>query len=127
MNWTAEDDANLKKYSEAGYSAAEAGDMIGRTRNAVLGRAHRIGVSFKFVKDKTSTPAIEDTKKSYYVEEKPTEEAGAPKHLYESLLNLRHNQCRWPINTKFCDEEKSPGASYCETHLRMSYRQGGRE
>ena len=127
MKWTAEDDLNLKKYSEAGYSAMEAGDMMGRTRNAVLGRAHRVGVSFKFVKDKALDTVTEAPVKNYFKEEKLTVDADAPKHLYESLLNLRHNQCRWPINTKFCDEEKSPGASYCETHLRMSYRQGGRE
>ena len=128
MKWTAEDDANLKRYSEEGYSATEAGDMLGRTRNAVLGRAHRMGVSFKFMKDKTSTVRHEPLPEIIKEEEVKVflSDEGTPTHLYKSLLNLRHDQCRWPINTKFCSEDKFPGSSYCLTHTKMSYRQGGR-
>jgi hypothetical protein len=42
--------------------------------------------------------------------------------LAESLLELRSDQCRWPLETTFCEDAKLPGASYCATHFQLSYR-----
>ena len=45
--WTAEQDALLRKFAADNKSAANAALAIGRSRNAVLGRADRIGVTFQ--------------------------------------------------------------------------------
>jgi transposase-like protein len=47
--WTAERERLLAKLAEEGKSARDAGLIIGCTRNAILGRAHRSGVKFSGV------------------------------------------------------------------------------
>ncbi|MBN8241898.1 hypothetical protein JF546_02600 [Nitratireductor aquimarinus] len=44
--WTAEDDRLMREMALDGRSATDVGNAIGRSRNAVLGRATRIGVKF---------------------------------------------------------------------------------
>jgi DNA-binding CsgD family transcriptional regulator len=44
--WAGDGDAQIRKFAADGLTAREAAGIIGCTRNAVLGRAHRIGVSF---------------------------------------------------------------------------------
>lgn len=44
--WTAKDDAQLRACAAAGNTAQQAADKLGVTRNAAIGRAHRIGVCF---------------------------------------------------------------------------------
>ncbi|WP_299941195.1 hypothetical protein [uncultured Nitratireductor sp.] len=44
--WTAEDDRLMREMALAGRSATDVGDALGRSRNAVLGRATRTGVKF---------------------------------------------------------------------------------
>ena len=125
MQWTSEDDANLKKFAEAGYTSTQAGDAMGRTRNSILGRAHRLGISFKFVKEKQPIPIVVEGKRPEPVVVKVVKKLR--KHpprgrLYESLLRLRNDQCRWPLETTFCDAAKLSDASYCAEHLQLSYR-----
>lgn len=45
--WTAEQDTWLASLAEQGLTALQAAPILGVTRNAVLGRAHRTGVKFK--------------------------------------------------------------------------------
>ncbi len=46
--WTkAEDDVLRARYGDPNHSAANIGREIGRKRNAVIGRAYRIGLSTK--------------------------------------------------------------------------------
>jgi GcrA cell cycle regulator len=42
--WTPDDDAKLADMWNAGYAAAVISDALGRTRNSVIGRAHRRGL-----------------------------------------------------------------------------------
>ena len=126
MQWTSEDDAALKKFSEEGYTSTQAGDAMGRTRNSILGRAHRLGISFKFVKEKTPIPeAVDGGPEPVSVKKetpKPPRKHPPRGSLCESLLSLRRDQCRWPLDTTFCEADKLPGASYCEEHYMLSYR-----
>ena len=51
--WAEADDQQLRQLAEAGKSFSEIGAAIGRTRNACIGRAHRIGV----IKGDTKEPS----------------------------------------------------------------------
>ena len=44
--WSPFDDDVLRQRAAEGWSALEFANLIGRSRNAVLGRAHRLGVKF---------------------------------------------------------------------------------
>ena len=45
MTWTEERVDNLKRLWGAGHSASEIGQAIGVTKNAVIGKAHRLKLS----------------------------------------------------------------------------------
>lgn len=42
--WSAADDAQLRKYALANYPARDIGTILGRTKDAVIAHAHRVGV-----------------------------------------------------------------------------------
>lgn len=44
--WPEEHDNLLRQRAAEGWSALELANLIGRSRSAVLGRAHRLGVKF---------------------------------------------------------------------------------
>lgn len=44
MNWKPEQDESLRKMWDEGLSAAVCGARLGVTKNAIIGRAHRIGL-----------------------------------------------------------------------------------
>lgn len=110
MNWTEKRIAQLAKLWKEGRTASEIAKEMGGglTRNAVIGKAHRLKlerrpspiVPFKPAKLKAVAPAP------------PTGE-GRP------LIDLEPNDCRWPIseapNIKFCGApcENKP---YCNKH-----------
>lgn len=44
-DWTEQEDALLRKLRKDGLSASEIGKQLGRGRNSILGRCHRLGLS----------------------------------------------------------------------------------
>lgn len=40
--WTSQEIVHLKRYRALGYSAAECGALMGRSRNAVIGKLNRL-------------------------------------------------------------------------------------
>lgn len=45
--WTDADQSTLEAQAAACWSASEIGKLLGKTRNAVIGRAHRQGVQLQ--------------------------------------------------------------------------------
>ena len=45
--WSAEDVTTLKTLARRGLSAAQIGAKIGVTKNAVIGKCHRVGLKLK--------------------------------------------------------------------------------
>ncbi len=126
MSWTDERVATLKKLWSQGKSASEIADVLGGvTRNAVIGKAHRLGLSGRPspIKKKKITKAA-PKKKTIPAKEKPkkttteTEKSSSPskkeiklpiapptfieeKIVHDgeliSILDLTERVCRWPI------------------------------
>lgn len=132
--WTPEMDAMLIKLRNEGRRsvgiAAALSEITGVvvTRNAVIGRASRLGLLAVdlVVKDGALKSKYKRTKHSpIKTKEKPNDplEGSAPVRLFE----LKQDACRWPLELSggffYCGEPKVKGAcSYCETHKRMSVR-----
>jgi len=130
-----------------GRSAGYIADLLGgTTRNAVIGKAHRLGLpgraqptrmlntERKARKTKQSTPAPK-TPRVYVprpwhtgdVEGLATASQRAkeshPTAKHKTLLDLDPNDCRWPFGDgpfTFCGCKKSPIGSYCEEHTRLA-------
>ncbi|WFU68273.1 GcrA family cell cycle regulator [Bradyrhizobium brasilense] len=114
----------LKQLWEAGLSASQiASELGGVTRNAVIGKVHRLGL-----RDRTKNPAkpspsdLESIRKVIL----SSTEAPSDKH-HKPLLELNEGACHWPIGSpdssefKFCGAPTLAGLPYCAAHARIAY------
>ena len=139
MSWTDEKVAKLKELWGKGKTANQIAEIIGGiSRNAVIGKAHRLNLSEK-IKTRTATSNqnfdnSQDNKnirsnkgrknrfKSLIIEK--DFEPENPKQLEE----LDENSCKWPIghpNEKsfyFCGRTSLKDFSYCKLHLLYAYQ-----
>lgn len=131
MKWTNEVDVLLLKMWAEGKSSSEIAEVLGVTRNAVIGRATRLRRRGEIVNRRQITVARKIHKtKEHVMEAEPTPspeptsqvESEAASGLAQSLLNLRYGQCKWPLETTFCEEEREQGRPYCARHRKMSFR-----
>lgn len=122
MSWTEERVGVLKKLYAAGISATEIAVQLncGFSRNAVLGKAHRLGLVVSARRQTTrkrptlassgTAPTPKASPVSLAVTPialpppvrrvKPNEKLipATPKGKYISILDLRNNTCRWPFD-----------------------------
>ncbi|MFN3699931.1 MAG: GcrA family cell cycle regulator [Alphaproteobacteria bacterium] len=132
MSWTDERVALLKKLWGEGKTAAEIATTLGGvTRNAVIGKAHRLKLSNRLSPiqpaKKTKTPANTSTPPAPPKRVKVKTE-DIPRGLGLSLMELKPNMCRWPSGDPrdddfgFCGGHAIPGLPYCEEHARIAYQ-----
>ncbi|MGB4058170.1 MAG: GcrA family cell cycle regulator [Alphaproteobacteria bacterium] len=133
MNWTDERVAMLKRLWGEGKTAAEiAGVLGGVTRNAVIGKAHRLKLSNR-------VSPIQQNKKPVAPVAKPAPEKRIKYSLEQdnhrvgvSMLELGNTMCRWPLGDprdekfSFCGDGCLSGFPYCESHARAAYQAAGR-
>lgn len=130
MSWTDDRVALLTKLWGEGKTAAEiAATLGGVTRNAVIGKAHRLKLSGRVSpiqqNKKPKVPANTQSKP----ERKPrTKAVDIPKGQGLSLAELKPCQCRWPSGDPkdddfgFCGGQIVPGLPYCAEHAKIAYQ-----
>ncbi len=153
MSWTDERVELLKKLWTDGLSASQiAGRLGGVTRNAVIGKVHRLGLSGRshttrqpsprararinaqrrVQKTRATTIGNQSLRNLYHPEAEPFtpefEEIEIPLAERRSLQDLTETSCRWPIGDPqmadfhFCNGTKLPGLPYCEHHSRRAFQ-----
>lgn len=136
MSWTDERVVLLKKLWGEGKTAAEIAKALGGvTRNAVIGKAHRLKLSNRI------SPIQQNERKEDRVPEikKPLKAKAIimakPANMsFKSLkmIELKERMCRWPSGDpkdedfSFCGCTSAPGLPYCEEHAKMAYQVAGR-
>ena len=132
MSWTHERIEQLKKLWEAGYTASNiATELGGITRNAVIGKAHRLGLSGRMKsKSKVSSVSIVRKRKmpvnknSKIIELTTSVEPMNP----TSFADIKDGLCRWPLGEpedldfKFCGRKCAEGIIYCTEHHSLAYQ-----
>ena len=132
MSWTHERIEQLKKLWEAGYTASNiAAELGGITRNAVIGKAHRLGLSGRMKsKSKVSSVSIVRKRKmpvnknSKIIELTTSVEPMNP----TSFADIKDGLCRWPLGEpedsdfKFCGRKCAEGMIYCTEHHSLAYQ-----
>lgn len=149
-NWTDERIELLKHcWDILGLSASQcAGRLGGVTRNAVIAKVHRLGLSgraskrFNRVKAPKAPAARRIMKRTRFTSHQTGAVASIfqkaapvaviediPPHLRVPLAKLDESkQCRWPVGDPqhadfgYCGGAKVPGLSYCEHHVRRAYQ-----
>ena len=133
MSWTHERIEHLKKLWETGHTASNiATELGGITRNAVIGKAHRLGLSGRMKsKSKVSSVSIVRRKKmpanrnSKIIE--LTTSVSEPMNPI-SFAGIKDGLCRWPLGEpedldfKFCGRSSNDGVVYCDEHHSLAYQ-----
>tara|TARA_Y100000591_G_C21791787_1_gene676975 strand:+ start:212 stop:706 length:495 start_codon:yes stop_codon:yes gene_type:complete len=144
MSWTEEKVAKLKELWGKGNTASQIAEIIGGiSRNAVIGKAHRLNLSAK-IKTRTAT-SNQDFESSQ--DERQIKTRRGRKSKFKSLIiekdfepenpkqleELDENSCKWPIghpNEKsfyFCGRSSLKDFSYCKLHLLYAYQPKGKK
>ena len=140
MSWTEERELRLKELWKKGYTASQIAEMLGgsTTRNAVIGKAHRLKLAARAVSKQSKSPKKLDAasglnKQERYISRKSrfksllldkNFEVENPKKLEE----LSDKNCRWPIghpdeeNFYFCGRNPIDGFSYCKLHVLYAFQ-----
>lgn len=114
MTWTTEKIKQLKKLWSKGKSTVEIGRELGISKNAVVGKVHRLELNARPSPIKKSTTTKTPKKKPQNTEK-------------VALLDLKLNSCRWPIgepsdaNFHFCGKDTVTGKPYCAEHCKIAY------
>lgn len=113
MAWTESDVKLLEALWSEGRSAREIAGKLGVTRNAVIGKANRLGLSHSSAAPARRRQTVTKLERN----PRPS-----------SPLDLTERMCRWPIghpgerDFHFCGNAHVPGRPYCEAHCELAYR-----
>ena len=145
MSWTEERELRLKELWKKGYTASQIAEMLGggTTRNAVIGKAHRLKLAARAASKQSKSLKKQDAasglnKREGYISRKSrfksllldkNFEVENPKKLEE----LSDKNCRWPIghpdeeNFYFCGRNPVEGFSYCKLHVLYAFQPKGQK
>ena len=144
MSWNEEKVAKLKELWGKGNTASQIAEIIGGiSRNAVIGKAHRLNLSSKIKTRSTSSSQDFDSDS----EENNSKQKRGRKSKFQSLIiekdfepenpkkleELDEGSCKWPIGHPeeksfyFCGRSSLKDFSYCKLHLLYAYQPKGKK
>ena len=144
MSWTDEKVAKLKELWGKGNTASQIAEIIGGiTRNAVIGKAHRLNLSAKIkTRSAASNENFENLKDSKHIKLKKGRRSTFNSLIIDkdiepenpkTLEELDENSCKWPSghpnekNFYFCGRTSLKDFSYCKLHLLYAYQPKGKK
>ena len=144
MSWNEEKVEKLKELWGKGSTASQIAEIIGGiSRNAVIGKAHRLNLSSKIKTRNTSSSQDFDSNS----EENNSKQKRGRKSRFQSLIiekdfepenpkkleELDESSCKWPVGHPeeesfyFCGRSSLKDFSYCKLHLLYAYQPKGRK
>lgn len=151
MGWTDERVESLKKLWQDGLSASQIAKQLGGvTRNAVIGKVHRLGLSGRAAPSKPARPVFKAPRPA-----RPVAAPAAPRRIQEpvvataaaataplpapvrhvdeapgtaTVLTLGAHMCKWPIGDPsldsftFCGRRSEENGPYCHEHATVAYQ-----
>ena len=140
MNWDEAKVSKLKELWGKGNTASQIAEIIGGiSRNAVIGKAHRLNLSYKI---KASSSSLNQNLNNTHNKENNLKEKRGRKSRFKSLIiekdfepenpkkleELDESSCKWPIGHPeeesfyFCGRSSLKDFSYCKLHLLYAYQ-----
>jgi len=139
MSWTNEKVEKLKELWSKGLTASQIAEKLGdTTRNAVIGKAHRLNLEARAPSKQSSSHRSKDNKQAIKRTSSPMSrkarfqsilldknfEAENPKSLEE----LSEDTCKWPIGHPneekfyFCGRKPEGEFPYCKLHVLYAFQ-----
>lgn len=149
MAWTEDRVEVLSKLWAEGLSASQIAKQLGGvTRNAVIGKVHRLGLSGRATPSrparkaaaklskaraaKTITtpaaPRVPKTVVAHTAPKAPVDAKMMANGEYATILTIRDHMCKWPIGDpssdefRFCGRKIKENEPYCEPHCAVAYQ-----
>ena len=143
MSWNDETVNKLKELWGQGSTASQIAEIIGGlSRNAVIGKAHRLNLSSKIKTRTTSSSHNFEANE----EKNNFKQRRGKKNKFQSLIiekdfepenpkkleELDESSCKWPIGHPeeelfyFCGRSSLKDFSYCKLHLLYAYQPKGK-
>ncbi len=138
MPWDENNVNRLRELWDQGLPTAQIGKLLGFTKNAVVGKAHRIGLerrpspirrtAVKPDRKKARSPVMPKLNFEKNEENKSNNESVAFQPVVKNLFNINQKRgCEWPmghpdeIDFHFCDKERFEDKPYCVDHCAVAY------
>ena len=139
MSWTSEKVEKLKELWSKGFTASQIAEKLGdTTRNAVIGKAHRLNLEARAPSKQTNTPRSKENKS--VVKRSPAPMSRKAK--FQSILldknfepenpktleELTELTCKWPIGHPneekfyFCGRKPEGDFPYCKLHVLYAFQ-----
>jgi GcrA cell cycle regulator len=145
VGWSEDRVTTLKKLWLEGLSASQIAKQLGGvTRNAVIGKVHRLGLSGRATPSQPSRPVFKAPRPARPAQMQPHHHA--PRRVEHSthlapraenyveepgsatVLTLGAHMCKWPIGDPstdgftFCGRRMNDDGPYCVEHARVAYQ-----
>ena len=139
MSWTAEREEKLRELWKKGHTASQIANELGETtRNAVIGKAHRLKLQSRATSKKTTTKIhVENNRANENKKQKLGRKARFKALLLDKnfepenpkkLEELTDETCRWPIGHPyeekfyFCGRKSMEKFPYCKLHVLYAFQ-----
>ncbi len=139
MSWTSEKVEKLKELWSKGHTASQIAEKLGdTTRNAVIGKAHRLNLEARAPSKHSSSSKTKDHKQIIKRSTAPlTRKAKFQSILLDknfepenpkSLEELTEETCKWPIGHPneekfyFCGRKPEGEFPYCKLHVLYAFQ-----
>jgi len=142
MSWTEEREQKLRELWEKDYTASQIAEMLGdTTRNAVIGKAHRLKLAARATSKQSRIPKRQNitansvpNKQEGYISRKSRFKSllldkSFPPENPKQLEELDDKNCRWPSQHHpneegfyFCGRPPVEGFSYCKLHVLLAFQ-----
>ena len=144
MSWNEEKISKLKELWGKGSTASQIAEIIGGiSRNAVIGKAHRLNLSAKiktrsasssqtFINDKAGNNLKQKQGRKSKFQSLIIEKDFEPENP-KKLEELDEGSCKWPVGHPeeksfyFCGRSSLKDFSYCKLHLLYAYQPKGKK
>ena len=139
MSWTPEREEKLKQLWKKGHTGSEIANMLGSTtRNAVIGKAHRLNLPARSVSrrstqkvntEKDNAPEVKNQKLGRKARFRALLlDKNFEKENPKKLEELTDETCKWPIGHPyeeefyFCGRKPMEKFPYCKLHVLYAFQ-----